>query len=427
MSNAAPDGRQRSSAFRESLKLLGARRFGTFCFASLLSNMGTWAQQVAEPWLLLAIGASPFILGLDSFAGGAPVFLLTLVGGILADRRDRRHIITIFQSIQALCPATLIVLLVTGAVRPWMVIVLSLIVGITDAISMPSFQSIVPSIVERRQISAALALTSTQFNISRILGPAVAGAVMTAVGAVGCFALNTLSYIPFIAVALWILPRRGPVVAARDRSGRRRLLAGVRFAARDPMLRGALATVLVSSVLCGPLVTFSPLLVKEVFRRDVSSFSIAITSFGIGGLVGAVVLLGIDAARDRRPIGSHFAAAYAVSLMLIALDPWFWALPLLLILAGFAMTASNTSANTLLQAMAPDRFRGQTVSLYMLAMRGGISSGALLTGASIHLLGVRPALFINGLLAAVLQLIVGRRWLSPTTTLPDRTQPAAIS
>ena len=125
-----------SNAFAQSVQLLLTRRFGTFWFASLLSNIGTWAQQVAQPWLLLSLGASPFLLGLDSFAIGAPVLLLTLVGGALADGGDRRRIIVQFQSIQMLCPILLVGLLLTGTVQPWIVIVLSLIVGITDALSM---------------------------------------------------------------------------------------------------------------------------------------------------------------------------------------------------------------------------------------------------------------------------------------------------
>ncbi|MEJ1961439.1 MAG: MFS transporter [Gammaproteobacteria bacterium] len=104
-------------AFRESLRLLGTRRFGTFWFASLLSSIGTWAQQVAEPWLLLSLGASPFLLGLDSFAMGAPVFVLTLLGGVLADRADRRHVIALFQSIQMLCPTLIVVLLLAGTIQ----------------------------------------------------------------------------------------------------------------------------------------------------------------------------------------------------------------------------------------------------------------------------------------------------------------------
>ena len=137
-------------AFRESLSLLLTRRFGTFWFASLLSNVGTWAQQVAEPWLLLSLGASSFLLGLDSFMMNAPVLLLTIAGGALADRADRRRVIAGFQSVQMLCPTLLVVLLPRG-VRPTLDRHrLSLVVGITDALSMPSFQSIVPSIVEAR-------------------------------------------------------------------------------------------------------------------------------------------------------------------------------------------------------------------------------------------------------------------------------------
>src|SRR5471032_1901476 len=154
-----------ASSFGESIELLLTRRFGTFWFASLLSNIGTWAQQVAQPWLLLSLGASSFVIGLDAFALSAPVWILTVVGGALADRADRRKVIARFQSAQMLCPVILVVLLMMGTVRPWMIIVLSLVVGVTDALSMPSFQSIVPSIVPRDKIASGLALNATQFNL----------------------------------------------------------------------------------------------------------------------------------------------------------------------------------------------------------------------------------------------------------------------
>ena len=178
------------NTFSESLALLRTRRFGTFFFASLLSSVGTWTQQVAEPWLLLSLSASPFLVGLDAFSLSAPTLLLTLVGGVLADRADRRRVIATFQSVQMLCPTLLVVLLLTGAVRPWMVIVLSLVVGITDALSMPSFQSILPSIVDRKQIAPGLALNATQFNSFLIRGPSLAGILMASVGAVGCFVVS---------------------------------------------------------------------------------------------------------------------------------------------------------------------------------------------------------------------------------------------
>jgi predicted MFS family arabinose efflux permease len=318
-----------------------------------------------------------------------------------------------------LCPLLLVVLLVTGTVAPWMVILLSAVVGVTDALSMPSFQSIVPSIVEHRQIGSALALNATQFNLSRVLGPALGGLLMASVGAVACFALNAASYLPFIWVALWILPHGKPQRAADQPLDRHHLFAGIRKIARTPELRGALLTVLVTSTLCGPLIVFLPILVKTVHHGDVGDFSLAMGTFGAGGLSGAIALLAVDPARDRRRISVSFAAAYGAVLMLAALSPLPWTLPVLLAAAGISMTVSNTSANTLLQATASPALRGQTVSLYMLAMRGGLSIGSLLTGLSVTALGVRHALLLNGALAVASQIAVGRQWL--------RTAPPATS
>ena len=174
-----------ADAFIESLRLLCTRRFGTFWFASLLSNIGTWAQQVAQPWLLLSLGASPFLLGIDSFALAAPVFLLTLIGGALADARDRRHTIVLFQSVQMMCPILIVLLLLFGAVQPWMIIALSMVVGVTDGLSMPSFQSIVPTIVE---VGLVAAILGHQF------GPVSAGVTFATVGAYTAFTFGITSW-----------------------------------------------------------------------------------------------------------------------------------------------------------------------------------------------------------------------------------------
>lgn len=393
------------------MRLLATRRFGTFWVATLLSNIGTWAQQVAEPWLLISLGASPFLIGLDSFAMNAPVWLLTLMGGALADRADRRRVITLFQSIQMLCPTLIAALLLDGGIAPYLIIGLSLVVGVTDALSMPSFQSIVPSIVPRGEIARGLALNSTQFNLSRILGPAIAGVLLASAGAVACFALNAASYIPFIGVALWILPRRAKSSAPAERLDAGHLLAGLRQIARAPHLRGALLTVFVTSVLCGPLVTFTPVLVSAAFHGGSGDFSLSVGAFGFGGLVGALGLLALPAAQDRRLWSTRFAAFYAMMTIALALAPSLWSVPVLMAGAGAAMAVSNTSANALLQATASPRLLGRTVSLFMLATRGGIPIGALLTGLSIEALGVRAALLVNGALALALHLAIGRTWL----------------
>jgi MFS family permease len=396
--------------FRRSVQLLGTRRFGTFWFASFLSNVGTWAQQVAQPWLLLNLGASSFLLGLDAFAMGAPVLALTLVGGYLADRADRRRVIASFQSLQMLCPTLIVVLLWAGGLQPWIVIAMSLIVGITDALSMPSFQSIVPSIVAREQLPAGIALNSTQFNLSRIVGPAVAGMLMAGYGAAGAFTVSALSYLPFILVALWILPRGARPSAKAAAFDRAALGAAVRAVARDRALRGALLTVLAGSFLCAPLLTFAPVLVMQSFQGNIAHFSLIMGAFGVGGLLGATVLLGISPEVDRRSLANVLALAYAATVICAAVATGFWMLPLLFVLAGAAMTVCNSSANTLLLAKAPPELRGQSVSLFMIAVRGGSSAGSLVTGASVALLGVRHALLIDGALAIAAQLLIRRGW-----------------
>ncbi|KAB0574079.1 MFS transporter [Ideonella dechloratans] len=405
--------------FHASLQLLLTRRFGTFWLASLLSNIGTWAQQVAQPWLMLSLGASPWLLGLDTFALGGPGLLLTLLGGVLADRADRRRLIATLQSIQMLCPLLIVGLLLHGSIQPWIIVALSLVVGVTDALSMPSFQTIVSTLVDRRQLPTGIALNTTQFNLSRILGPSLAGVLMASIGAVGAFAVSAASYLPFIAVALWILPRATVQAVAPAEGGRDGPpLAGARAVLAQPALRGAVLTVLGGSLLCSPLLTFCPVLVKTVFQADVAQFSLTVSAFGAGGLLGGLLLMAVDPARDRRPLASWAASGFAAVVLLSALNPWAWALPLLFVAGGLAMTMANASANAWLQSQAPAAIRGQTVSLFMLAMRGGTALGGLLTGLTVSAWGVREALALNGLLALLALAGVRRGWLAvPRPTL----------
>jgi len=233
---------------------------------------------------------------------------------------------------------------------------------------------------------------------------------MAGAGAVGCFAVSAASYVPFIVIALWILPRRAPAPAS-ERFDRPVPFTGLREIAREPYQRGALLVLLASTTLCGPLITFCPVLVKDALQGNVSQFSIAVGAFGVGGLLGAIGLLFIDSAGDRRRLISWFAAVFGVIVVLAALNPWAWGLPALLVGAGMSMSVCNTSANSLLQASASPQRRGLTVSLYMIVLRGGIALGGLLTGVSASLLGIRPALLINGALAVVAAIVIARGWL----------------
>jgi len=269
----------------------------------------------------------------------------------------------------------------------------------------------VPTIVRRDQIGTGLALNSTQFNLSRIAGPALAGVLMAGVGAVGCFVVSALSYLPFIGVAVWILPGRTDSALPPPPGGRPHVFSGLHVITRQPQMRGALFTTFFSGLFCGPLITFCPVLVRDAFHGDASRFSAAVGAFGVGGLCGAIALLRVDPRRDRRPLASWCAMGLALALIAIAVTPQYWTMVAMLVVGGAVMSAANTSANTVLQSAASAGIRGQAVSLYMLAMRGGGALGSLLTGFSTHLLGVRIALLINGALALLVQAFIQRDWL----------------
>jgi MFS family permease len=335
----------------------------------------------------------------------APQWAFTLVGGVLADHADRRRVIAGFQALQMLCPLALVVLIATGAISPWMVVALAFVVGTTDALSMPSFSSIVPSIVEREQIPAGLALSSIQFNLSRILGPALAGALLAGAGLIACFAVNAASYVPFIAIAFWILPRGRAAASGFDR---KHPLAGMRATLTDRRLRGALLTVLATGLFSGPLITFMPVLVRLEMHGGSGVFSATIAAFGVGGLLGAGGVLATDPARDHRARSSWLAIALGALVVVAGFAPWLWTLPVIGAAAGAAMTSSNTLANAVIQQTSHDDLRGQAVSMYMLAMRGGAALGSLATGIGIPAFGIRGALVIDGTIAIILQLAIWR-------------------
>ena len=245
---------------------------------------------------------------------------------------------------------------------------------------------------------------------------------MASVGAVACFGISALSYLPFIGVALWVLPKRPPPDTSGPALPRRRPFSGLADIARAPHLRDALLTVLTTAFLCRPLVTFAPVLVSDGFHGNANRFSVTVGAFGVGGLVGALALLAIPAEQDRRSWASFAAIGYGIVVALSAVMPWFWALPALMVCGGAAMTVSNTSANSVLQVSSSPKLIGQTASLFMLAMQGGISLGSLLTGLTVGWLGVRHALLLNGALAIAVHLLIGRRWRR--ATLP--VEPAAL-
>jgi MFS family permease len=373
-------------------------------------------QSVAEPWLVLSIGGSPFLLGLDAFAMNAPFWILALLGGILADREDRRMIIYVFQGIQMVCPMVIVALVAMGWVKVWMIIGVSLVVGITDALSAPAFSSLIPSIVSREDLRPALALNSIQFNLSRVLGPAIAGLIMLKYGFRWCFGANAASYIPFFLSIYWLHPpARGLGQEASVKQNLRSTIEGIGAILRSQKTGWALLSVLCTGFFCGPLVTFSPVIVKDVLHADVGQFGGVMTAFGIGGMLGPLLILLTMQRFDTMKMSLTAALGYGLFMMAVSMVGAVWQLAVLLVGSGFLLTVANTSANTFLQSEAIDQNRGQMASLFMLATRGGLSLGNLATGTFISLSSPHLTFLLNGLLAAGVQVFIFRRLFQRST------------
>lgn len=301
-----------------------------------------------------------------------------------------------------------------------MIITFSFLIGTTDSLSMPAFQSIIPSLVTKKEIPRAVTLNSTQYNLSRILGPVIAGVIMASFGAVACFGANAFSYLPFFIALFWIYPK--PKAGEGQRRSKEHVLSAsdsYRSLLKIVPIRSPLSTIFVTSLFCGPLTTFCPVLIKDVFHADVGRFGGAIAALGLGGLLGAgssFFLFKMELSRSRLATG--FAILLGLVLILISLNRSLLLLSPLMVVAGICMTLSSISAGSYLQETASNESRGKMVSLSQLAMQLGISAGGLLTGLVANHFGVATAFLVNGSTAVALQsliLILGR---------PDKALPA---
>ena len=366
-------------------------------------------QQVAQPWLILSMSHSSFLVGVDSFVLNAPAWMFTLWGGVLADRVDRKKLILSLQFLQFICVVILLGLLVWGRLQVWILILISFFIGSTDALSMPSFQSIIPSLVKPAEIPRAIALNATQFNLSRILGPIIAGLVMARFGAVACFGANAFSYVPFFISVFWMFPRSSgssPIVhtALPPNSKPSTHWRDYKRLLKTSELRAPLTTIFITSLFCGPLVTFCPVLIRDVFHADVGEFGGAMAAFGFGGLIGAGLGLILASARiNRGRFATFLGMTFALLVVLISLNRSLIALSVLMVLAGIALTTSNIAASSFLQENTNNHSRGKVVSLFQLALQGGLSLGGLLMGLTSAQLGVSRALMVSGVIAIVLQ------------------------
>jgi MFS family permease len=383
------------------------RDFRLLWFAALGSTIGTWMQKYAQGLLVYDLTQSTFYLGLDDFLSQLPVLLFMLIGGVIADRHDRRRLLTGSQYVQAFAAFALALLVWTGSVQVWFIFALSFIAGCGQAFGGPAYQSLIPSLVPRRDLPNAIALNSTQFNLSRVLGPGAGAAILSTIGYAACFALNGLSFFIVVLTLMALrVPPRAPITDRRAMGAE--LKGGLHYVRDNRLMRTLIGLVLVSTFLSMPILTMLPAFAADVLTGAGSAearLSLLMASQGLGAIVGALIIGTVG----NRHMGQMLLLVQIALGVLIAAFAVSTSLPLslvLLFLGGMCFMALFSISFSLVQLTVPEGLRGRVVSIYMVALRGGGPLGALVAGALADRFSAAGVMTVNGAVLTLFTLLI---------------------
>ncbi len=396
---------QRAAAMGRALR---HRDYRLFFGGQLISLIGTWMQNLAQAWLVFRLSGSAELLGALGFAIQGPIFLLSQLGGAVADQRDRRAILIATQAAAMVLAALLAILTLTGPIRIWEIFLLAGLLGTVNAFDIPARQSFVVELVGREDLPNAIALNSSMFNAARLVGPALAGFAVAAIGEGWCFALNALS---FLAVIGSLLAMRRPQPAPRPAPEPlfARVRQGMAHVAGDRPIRTLMTMVAGFSLFGLPYAVLMPIFAARLPGGGAGTLGTLMASAGLGALAGALLLAGRDGIHGMARGVGRAAAAYGLLLTMFAWSRWLWLSVPVLVLIGFCQMTVVASSNTLVQSVVPDAFRGRVMAIFATLFLGMAPFGALLAGSVAARLGASVAVTIGGLISSLVGLWFIRR------------------
>jgi predicted MFS family arabinose efflux permease len=376
--------------------VLRNRNYRLFWLGQWISLIGTWMQSVTQAWLLARLTDSPLALGLLGAASSGPVLLFVLLGGLVSDRRDRRSVIIITQSLSLVQALAMAVLTLSGAVQPWHIIALAGLLGAINAFDIPARQSFVVELVGPELLPNAIALNATGFNVARVAGPALGGLLVAALGEGICFLLNAISYLA-VLWGLWVIQVGAPASSRRrdaDRAGA--LQAGVRYVIERRELARILLLVGVVGSIAVSYRAFLPAMARTVLGVGAWRYGLLMAAAGVGAGVGGFLLAGQrlrpDAYRRLLPVS---LLGFSLALSAFALSRNYTASLLLLAAVGGGGILYFNASNTLVQLSVEDAFRGRVMSLYTLMQQGTATFGSLVLGVVAERYGT-PLALVSG-------------------------------
>ena len=378
------------------------RDFRLVWSGACISSIGTWMQKLAQSWLVLEISGSAFWLGLDAFLGEIPIFLFSLVGGVAADRIDRRRILIAGQFLQMSCALALAGLVASGAVEVWHILCLSFLVGLAQAFGGPAYAALIPSLVKPRELPNAIAMNSIQFNIARVLGPMAGGLALTKLGAAWCFLLNGLSYLAPITSLLLIRARFTPKRTAD--SILESIRQGFAFIRRQTAMEALIALAFSMTIFGLPVIVFLPVFARDVFGGGPEIYTLLLSLSGAGSITGALLVAAFGHGRHKGRATLLAMVALGAAITGFALSRHLALSSALLFLGGASLVVVFAMVTSLVQLIAVEDMRGRVMSVYNVAFRGGMPIGSLLTGTLVPVFSAPVVVGASGAVLALLGL-----------------------
>jgi len=387
---------------------LRQRNFRLFFTGQTISLVGTWMQSVAQGWLVLQLTNSPFDIGLVSALGSLPILLVSLPAGVFADRTNKHRAIIVTQTLSLLQALVLAVLIWTHRIALWQVAAIAGFLGVVNAFDTPFRQAFIVELTGREHLTNAIALNSSAFNAARVVGPSIAGLLISAVGLGWCYFLNALSYVAVIA-GLWMM-RLPPWVRPRHEGGDwARLREGLRYVRGDRRVLALVAMIAVISVFGFPFLVLMPVFARDELRVGAAGLGVLMAAVGIGAMLAALGLAAFGPRVRKGALLVWTGPAFGVALTAFALCPWFGPALLLLSLCGGAMILNTAVTNTLLQSLVPDGLRGRLMGFYTFMFIGMAPFGALQAGFVAEHLGAPTAVVLGGMICAISSLALWGR------------------
>jgi len=402
------DARPSTTFGRGLRRMLAAfmyRDFRVQWIGACSSAIGTWMQIVAQNWLVLSLTHSPFYLGLDAFLQQLPIILFTLIGGVFADRYDRRKTLMASQYIQMATSGTLALLMYFHVVQVWHIMGLSFITGLAQSFGGPAYQSLLPSLVDKKDLPNAVALNSIQFNLARVLGPLLFAATLAAFIKGGysepqamnaAFALNALSFLIVIGTLMSLHVKHVPTVHTKRM--RDELQGGLHYVRHHSSLVALIVLAATTTFLGFAILTFLPVFAQSIFKSDASQYARLMAFSGAGSIVGALVVAWLGKFPRMGLTALLMQAVYGILILAFATSRVLWLSEILLFFTGAALMMVFSTVTSLIQLIAPNEMRGRVMSIYMVAFRGGMPLGSLVSGYFATIIGTPVVISINGVL-----------------------------